>query len=440
MKATTQNILNVLNDPTLLANYFQLKNNQPTYMFQETSIDESYNEFEKTIEMIKSAIEKGLFETISYNKRNQILAILNAIKQHLTQAKQLSFNLTNANVKNYSNAIIQQTTNFIDFVDSSNLYVKIIGLENFKNETKELSKIKKAYQALVLDIENASELYREINKIHKNIQDKYDSIEVLNSEGESYIQIIQDNKSNSETELRSINSIKDQIKAMEEEIESKKLGINTFDNNIAEYKSNIETLIDKAKEVIEKENTINGLITSAENALNLKSTEGISAAFNTKETESSEWYKTVWWIVGAALFLLSALGIVIFMIQNTEAKDIPISEIIRQTITRIVALSILITGATFCAKQYIKQKNIAEDYAYKAVLSKSIVAFTSEIKNKDANKVAEYLTKVLNEIHKDPLRERNNKNDDVNFGLTLNDISKKLDIFIDKMQSRNNRN
>ena len=191
--------------------------------------------------------------------------------------------------------------------------------------------------------------------------------------------------------------------------------------------------------IIDKENTIDNLIISAENALNLKSTEGISAAFNTKEAESSKWYKTVFWIIGAVLFLLLALGIVVFMLYNTGTNTIPISEVIRQTITRIIALSILITGATFCAKQYIKQKNIAEDYAYKAVLSKSIVAFASEIKNKDTTQVAEYLTKVLSEIHKDPLRERNNKNDEVNFGLSLNDISKKLDVFIDKLQLQNNR-
>ncbi|UOU99855.1 hypothetical protein MUU74_07855 [Chryseobacterium daecheongense] len=89
-------------------------------------------------------------------------------------------------------------------------------------------------------------------------------------------------------------------------------------------------------------------------------------------------------------------------------------------------MGISITGATFCAKQYTKQSNIAEDYAYKAVLSKSIIAFTEEIKKRDDKKVAEYLEKVLSEIHQDPLRKREIKEDD-------NDSTSFLKSTIDKV-------
>ena len=250
MKTTTQNILNLLTDSTFLTSYFELKNSQPTYMFQETSLDEAYNEFENTMEMIKSAIGEKLFDTIPFNKRNQILAALNAIKQHLNHVKQFSFNITNAQVKNSSNAIIQQTTNLIDFIDSSNLYAKLIGLENYKNEITELSKIRKAYQALINNINNASELNSEIINFHTKIQDKYNSIETISSESNDNLQIIKNIKNDSETEIKSIIELKKHIKTIEEEIETKKLGINTFESNIAEYRSSIENLTNRAREIM----------------------------------------------------------------------------------------------------------------------------------------------------------------------------------------------
>ena len=91
-------------------------------------------------------------------------------------------------------------------------------------------------------------------------------------------------------------------------------------------------------------------------------------------------------------------------------------------------MGIAISGAAFCANQFIKQKNIAEDYGYKAVLSKSIIAFANYIKETDETpnkeKVSEYLTTVLEEIHKDPLRERKTKK----VGVDKNNISQLKEI------------
>ena len=68
-----------------------------------------------------------------------------------------------------------------------------------------------------------------------------------------------------------------------------------------------------------------------------------------------------------------------------------------------------ITGSIFCANQYIKQKNIIEDYAYKTVLAKSIIAFSEELRTNDNNTsdyYKEYISTILKEIHQDPLRKR----------------------------------
>ncbi|MDR0835675.1 MAG: hypothetical protein LBN11_03720 [Tannerella sp.] len=108
-------------------------------------------------------------------------------------------------------------------------------------------------------------------------------------------------------------------------------------------------------------------------------------------------------------------------------------------IARIVAVAITVTGATFCAKQYVKQKNIAEDYAYKAVLAKSIIAFADKLKEKgDENSdiVADYLKKVLNEIHQDPLRQRNIKDESVPVITTSDMFSQLLQVAKESMEKK----
>ena len=52
------------------------------------------------------------------------------------------------------------------------------------------------------------------------------------------------------------------------------------------------------------------------------------------------------------------------------------------------------------------KKNLLEDYSYKLALAKSMVAFSEELREKDSERYKEYLSTVLNEILKDPLRIR----------------------------------
>jgi hypothetical protein len=84
-------------------------------------------------------------------------------------------------------------------------------------------------------------------------------------------------------------------------------------------------------------------------------------------------------------------------------------------IWRIALLPITIAGAIFSANQYVKQRNLIEDYAYKLVLTKSIVGFSEELlKVKDTNKwYQEYITKVLNELLQDPLRNKKDNKKDI---------------------------
>ena len=74
-------------------------------------------------------------------------------------------------------------------------------------------------------------------------------------------------------------------------------------------------------------------------------------------------------------------------------------------------IPLTLAGAMFCARQYVKQKNLIEDYAYKTVLAKSIVAFSEELRQGESNNYSEYISVMLKEIHQDPLRTRGKEKD-----------------------------
>ncbi len=73
---------------------------------------------------------------------------------------------------------------------------------------------------------------------------------------------------------------------------------------------------------------------------------------------------------------------------------------------RISLVLLPLTGAWFCAGQYAKLKNLAEDYAYKTMLVQSIIGFSEQLKNSDDSDTSYqiYIKKMLDEIHQHPLK------------------------------------
>jgi DNA repair exonuclease SbcCD ATPase subunit len=221
-----------------------------------------------------------------------------------------------------------------------------------------------------------------------------------------------------QVELASIQKLRNEIEdynrkasRADQEIENRKVKIVAFQEATNGYTLRLKELESETTAIVSKGDKIDELVFQAERALNLQSAVGISAAFSSyyeaaKENATFKIYKFKfnWWIVGAFFFLLMALGVTIWIVGGWYIEK---PDSVSSIVGRIVAVSISITGATFCARQYVGQKNIQEDYAYKSVLSKSIIAFKEEIRKRDDAKVVDYLTTVLAEIHKDPLRNRN---------------------------------
>jgi hypothetical protein len=418
LKPTTQAILKWLNSQSVNEQLNQFKQTNPNYVFNETTIDEAFTLFDLNKSLLLQAIEKNILdEQISFTKRQQIHNTLKNLVTQLTQISQpqFKFNATHPNAAAFAQAIITGINNLTDIVDGAKLQERLKGFADYSTETKELSKIKSKYSALVKEIENAS-------KKNKESQEIYDNLKLTADNLSKAIKELEGEKIKAEKIKAEIDSISKIINTSNQDIENKKVKITAFHNNIEEYQKSISQLEEDAKKIIEKEVTINELIRQAETALQLKSAEGISAAFSSYLSTTSEKDTLKWWMIGAVAFIVSALVLTIWIVSG---KWIDHPDAVSSIIGRVVAVAISITGATFCAKQYVKQKNIIEDYAYKSVLSKSIVAFTEEIKKRDGTKVADYLTQVLSEIHKDPLRNRDNS-EDKNIGLDTPELVKKL--------------
>ncbi|MCW8896592.1 MAG: hypothetical protein OQJ96_06095 [Flavobacteriales bacterium] len=390
MKQVTKQIYDVLKNEELIK---QLDNHvavNPKLLHGDVELEEGVERFKFLRNVIIDEIDSGIFDEISHNRRNAIYNIVNTIFQQ----------------RGNPNQVLSQIENLYDNITISGLFYRQIGKKDYENELKSLTKLKSSYTKFVNQFEQTRKSLEfiakkktELEEVLNNTAEIKTKIENLKQESSNILNQINENHNNT-------NNVLNKIKEVEGDVEKRKLQIVAFHDNVDEYKNSIEELEQKAKQIIEKESEIDRLISEAETALKLKSAQGISAAFSAQYDAASNPTLSKNWIRGAIGLLLVAIALTVWIVGGwgIENKD-EISSIIG----RVVAVAIAISGATFCAKQYIKQKNIAEDYAYKATLSKSIIAFTDEIKNReneDGNQVSQYLEKVLNEIHKDPLRAR----------------------------------
>ena len=130
----------------------------------------------------------------------------------------------------------------------------------------------------------------------------------------------------------------------------------------------------------------------------------MSAALSVQCDKENAKGKRKQWLISSIIFLgIALLGVLLLIFKFNIGKNEIAADSTNAIIARIVFVAIAIGGASFCAKQYLRQKTLADNYGYKLVLAKSIVAFAQEIKKHDPKKAAEYLNNVLEEINKSPI-------------------------------------
>ncbi|MGK3135027.1 hypothetical protein ACCX84_04570 [Pantoea trifolii] len=123
------------------------------------------------------------------------------------------------------------------------------------------------------------------------------------------------------------------------------------------------------------------------------------------------------WPVISGSFLLCAIGICLLtvfpelyvMLFGGDVTNHVSDDAVPFLISRILVAPLFLAGAWFCATQYIKQKNITEDYAYKKVLSLSLLSIKAEVEKTGEKNTSEFIRAIQGEIVKSPLETLDKK-------------------------------
>lgn len=276
-------------------------------------------------------------------------------------------------------------------------------------------------------MEEAREKEKAIDDIHSAISEQSDSI---SRKDESISALLKQSKETKEEldelqeeleivadEIRTLNTASSEAK---DKTLANKAKVEDFVEEIGEHQKQIEkqdAQFEKFKTTLEENSSKQqeylaeacNLIEKSKLALSYTTSVGLSSSFDAQCKEIKGWksFKLWSWLVAAAIGVIGVICIGVWLIYgNHHANDGNVTSMWLQIIGKISMIPLLVTTIVFCANQYGKQKNLLEDYSYKLALAKSMVAFSEELREKDSERYKEYLSTVLNEILKDPLRTR----------------------------------
>lgn len=414
MKPITTQVKSILENDTIIEGIEKTMNSNPTYEINETTISEAHEGYLDIRSLLLESIEKGIFEEIPFNRRTAILNQLKAVSQ-------------------YHNNITQFINQFNSLQDQVNL--TIISRRTIEDldtafEIKELNRLKRKYKSIVESVEDSEKIKKNLEKIQEKSNEILNSLNSLSEKGKDF-----DNGLDRIREEIALNH--KSIEDSEQEIENKKRAIFAFSNALEKTEEKLLTIENELSKKIaisidEKIEKAKKLIEQAEEALELKQTEGIAKAYSSRLAKLTEEKTKVYWLYAAIGFVFITL-IIGYLLTGGQIGfgeyniGFSATDNIAFIIGRIILTGIGISGAVFCANQYVHLKNLEEDYEYKVVLSKSILAFSNKIRELDESRLAEYLTKVLHELHQDPMRERkssNSKHDVLSFKQVTDVIDK----------------
>lgn len=430
MKQTTQSIQNWINNPTFKSQIDSIFTTSANYSTSETSISELKEQYDYIIENLSYFIEKGILDDLSFQKRNQINTLLHNLTPQIKQAQRYGFDLSK--VPNVGNVVFTYILTLKDLIDEILYYNEGKGAVDYITETKELIKIKNRYLKLVNDIEDVELKKDKIIKINAELTSKINELE------ESLENLKQN--SNSITNLNSqIEKLYNQTKINAEDIESKKITINSlyklaneleiiFQNSNTEIKKIQENSFSSFKNFIEEKTKIfndkakefdtkTSEIVSKNESLQLKINtllEGANAgelykAFNTRKKDIEEklnfWF---WGIVGINVFLVFFTLLIINGSEFLGIKALSATTIDAAFYLKLFISIPLLFLDWFIIRQYNQRKDLAEKYAFKSVLSLSLLAYNEMMLENKENQISlEFISNTVEKIYQSPFESKN---------------------------------
>ena len=292
---------------------------------------------------------------------------------------------------------IERFQEFDDYLDNlqkqaTNLTLRIEQLSDVKKAGEKANEeISGLHQALL-------EREKRINELEEDLSKLLDSNQSRQVEAEEQLDTDKERSNSIEILYIEAQAHKEQVEAFSKRVSQREIQLEDQEEKTKNYLKALDEWKDKHEEKMVEALE---LIGSAKTALEYKTAEGLSAAFVSRYNEAKEDNSPTFWLVGAFFFVAAAVGVGVWVFLDGQAT-------IPAVIGRVSLIPILIAGAWFCAGQYVKLKNIAEDYAYKSVLAKSIVGFSEQLSNSldKGDDHSLFIQSTLMELHKDPLRTR----------------------------------
>lgn len=361
-------------------------------------------------------------------ERNQIVNELSNINTHLSTNRVVnvtrSLDQLKMLLRTYNLRIDRQR--YLDFNTTiDELCRKAVSLsDEIENVKNKLDESETTYTLIEEKKQEFEKILAELVEQKDSFSTEFDSFKKETSDFRDLANSAQVNSKTISNNLSITNEAKNTFDEFIAKIDERESQLNKQGKSTEEYNVKLEEF---AKSYGEKLDEVQNLIEKSKQALQFTTAEGMSAAFATQYQNANKWYYKVGWLSGALVFVILTLLIGAWIVTGygVQQKE---ETMWFSLIGRLSMIPFTIYAAIFCSQQYVKQKNLVEDYAYKSVLSKSIIAFSEELRKNDPEKYTEYLSTVLREIHQDPLRKRGKEKEDDSYKDSAGILGKVIDL------------
>jgi predicted nucleic acid-binding Zn-ribbon protein len=276
--------------------------------------------------------------------------------------------------------------------------------ENQNSLTSVLAMLDEKLEATSQIIGTATAKLKDINKHQENLEKedgKYQStLSMLSFQSESLTQ--------KKNDLAAAHDLLDNVRTMYEDNDK---SLKELNKEFSELKVSVSSM--KARtltiedELNQKTADIDSIITQANAALETSTTVSVGGFFKDQYDIAKKGIFI--WPILALLFLGGAILICFDTLKYMRPGVLEAGTELSYLIARFCIAPLFLLGAWFCTNQYIKQKNITEDYAYKKVLSLSLIGFKSEIEKTGEANTTGFIKSLLKEILRSPLETLDKK-------------------------------
>lgn len=263
------------------------------------------------------------------------------------------------------------------------------------NRTNELHTTLSGLEEKVSLSESILSNAHDIKEHHENLISKLNELGEKSPQIESLLDL-------SVSQQQKIYELLESAKSHEKDLKNFIEQIEVRNSQFTEQKQRTEEYVAKLEEYTAEHNQAKkqatDLLGEAKSALEFSTIAGISSAFNERYIEEKKRRRVnSGWLVGASAFIVGAMGIGIFFLFSKDQISLG------DSIVRIAIMSTAIGAAWFCATRYARYNNIMEDYGYKSVLAKTILAFHDYFEGDNREG---YMQSFMKEMLQDPLRKR----------------------------------